>query len=722
MMKFCALLLLVALGLTAVETPPGGTDERKQDARVQAWLATRPSRVAELRGAWIHRPFGLPGKSWDETIKTLADNGFNAIFVNMAWGYCADYESQVLPVHPDVAKRGDQIALCLEACRKYGVELHVWKVCWNMGHRTSKQLIEKMQQAGRTQKTATGKDTLYLAPHRLDNFDLEREALMEIVRKYEVDGIHLDYIRYPDAGCDFSDGAKAAFAAWLKQQGGKNQAIAHWPEDCQENGPLWRDFLTWRRHNINRLVKAVYEGAKRIRPEVAVSAAVYGSWDGAPLWIGQDAEAWMRHHWVDFVCPMDYTANDREFACWLKRQLPLVAETGIPLYVGIGAWKLKTPEAVARQMLLARQLGVDGVICFSLNPSFAQDVLPGLKTGVTSLSPGALLPHHSRSLHWQMPAGRPGLFGHLVENDSFTASVRFDSPEAAARVLATVEKDGVSQGGFGLTTSVRRDRKGGLLSCSMRRLRPGRYRILLKDENARLLHRSPVVSVLSPEGEQDVRLREGIPLFAQRKGIRVGVWVDNTYGGQPILQALQKVDEVNAAPLYNLKRESLDACQVVVLPQPRFLFIQLQSLATRDMLVEYVAKGGGLLVTHTMVGIRDYANLFYQSLKPISQPLKGYAWKVAPASQDNAALVAGLPLTPQKGTFPDAVGMELLSGGIPILQHPDGTCIAAAIKHGSGRYVACGLALGIGQDDQDATLPAPEQTFLRNAVLFLGGR
>ncbi|MBQ6471532.1 MAG: family 10 glycosylhydrolase, partial [Victivallales bacterium] len=565
---------------SAENNSPDGQEGQKKAAKAQAWLATRPSRASELRGAWIHRPFGLPGKNWDETIKVLADTGFNAIFVNMAWGYCADYESQVLPVHPDVAKRGDQLALCLAACRKYGVELHVWKVCWNMGHRTPKALIEQMQKAGRTQRTAAGKDTLYLAPHRQDNFELERDALLEIVRKYPVDGIHLDYIRYPDAGCDFSEGAKEAFAAWLKQRDGQ-MSIAHWPEDCQEDGPLWRYFLDWRRRNINRLVQAVHEGVKRTRPEVAVSAAVYGSWDGAPLWIGQDAETWMRNHWIDFVCPMDYTANDREFTGWLKRQLPLVDETGIPLYVGIGAWKLKTPEAVARQMLLARQLGADGLICFSLNPAFAQDVLPGLKAGVTSMETGALLPHHSRSLRWEMPAGQPGLFGHLRQGDSFTASVLFDTAEEAARVSVTVEKDGVPQGTFGLLPTVMRAKEGALLACTMKRARPGRYRILLKDEKARLLHRSPVVSVLSPAEAKEVRLREGTPQFARRKGLRVGVWVDNTYGGEPILQALQSVGELNAAPLYNLKPESLDACQVVVLTPPRVLFIPLQSHALR---------------------------------------------------------------------------------------------------------------------------------------------
>ena len=50
--------------------------------------------------------------TWDQAIKELADNGFTAIFPNMLWGGSAFYQSDVLPVAPEVATRGDQIAQC----------------------------------------------------------------------------------------------------------------------------------------------------------------------------------------------------------------------------------------------------------------------------------------------------------------------------------------------------------------------------------------------------------------------------------------------------------------------------------------------------------------------------------------------------------------------------------------------------------------------------------
>jgi len=70
----------------------------------------------------------LRGKTWDESIRFLKENGFNVILPNMLWGGIAYYPSQVLPEYEELAQRGDQIEQCLAACRKYGVACHVWKV------------------------------------------------------------------------------------------------------------------------------------------------------------------------------------------------------------------------------------------------------------------------------------------------------------------------------------------------------------------------------------------------------------------------------------------------------------------------------------------------------------------------------------------------------------------------------------------------------------------
>ena len=139
----------------------------------------------EQRGFWCHSAFGLPGNNWDESIKFLVDNGFNTILPNMLWGGMAYYKSDVLPTYANYAKQGDQVRQCLDACKKYGVKCHVWKVNWNMGSHLDKAFVEKMKAEKRTQVLFNGeqKDT-WLCPSNPLNRRQEADAMLELVRNY----------------------------------------------------------------------------------------------------------------------------------------------------------------------------------------------------------------------------------------------------------------------------------------------------------------------------------------------------------------------------------------------------------------------------------------------------------------------------------------------------------------------------------------------------------
>src|SRR6185295_12965984 len=117
----------------------------------------------EFRGAWIHSGYGIENWGWDRTVAVLKSNGFNAIFPNLVWAGVAHYPSKILPVSPKVKLQGDQIAQCLAACRKYGIELHVWKVNFNLLNAPT-EFVEKMRGAGRTQKNRQGGDVNWLCP------------------------------------------------------------------------------------------------------------------------------------------------------------------------------------------------------------------------------------------------------------------------------------------------------------------------------------------------------------------------------------------------------------------------------------------------------------------------------------------------------------------------------------------------------------------------------
>jgi uncharacterized lipoprotein YddW (UPF0748 family) len=380
-MKPARLLLAITFAAWAA-TASAQTDRKSPGAEAASERDTifgpQPSKADEFRGAWIHSGYGIEDWGWDKTVGVLKSNGFNAIFPNLLWAGVAHYPSKMLPVSPKVKGQGDQIAACLAACRKYGIELHVWKVNFYL-HQAPEEFLEKLRGAGRTQKGRKREDVNWLCPSHPENFALERASMLEVVRDYDVDGIHLDYIRYPDKDACFCSGCRERFEKAAEAK------IGNWPDDVL-NGDQAARFADWRREQITRLVRAVSQEAHAIKPKIKVSAAVWGGWNNARQSIGQDAKAWIDAGYLDFACPMNYESKDEDFADWTRRQVA-ATDHKTPLYIGIGAHKLSGPEQLLRQIQLSRELGGDGFVLFQLNERLATQFLPALRLGITAPPP-----------------------------------------------------------------------------------------------------------------------------------------------------------------------------------------------------------------------------------------------------------------------------------------------------------------------------------------------
>ena len=354
--------------------------EKSQQGLVEAWCLAQSSQPGEHRAFWCHSAFGPAGMEWDEAIKLLAENGFTAILPNMLWAGTAFYESKVLPVAPEVRERGDQIAKCLAACKKYGVQCHVWKVNWNMSGRAPKEFAERMRQEGRCQVRFGGQpDPRWLCPSHPQNQKLELDSMVEVATAYDVDGIHFDYIRYPDRDGCFCGGCRERFE---KAIGAK---VAAWPADVRKDTALAAKWLDWRRDNITRLVAAVSEAVRQARPKCRISAAVFSNWPVDRDNVGQDWKLWCERGYLDFVCPMDYTPYDGEFDNTVGRQVAWAGK--VPCYPGMGlsTWPSQTDiSKLIEQISIARRRGTHGFTIFELNATTAREIVPLCGKGITA--------------------------------------------------------------------------------------------------------------------------------------------------------------------------------------------------------------------------------------------------------------------------------------------------------------------------------------------------
>ena len=273
---------------------------------------------------------------------------------------------------------GDQLAQCVAAARKHDLEVHAWKITWNL-EGAPREFIKKMRESGRTQVSSAGKPLNWLCPSHPENVALELESILEIVTNYDVDGIHLDYIRYPGSHACYCEECRKRFTLATRLK------IENWPAVVLPKAGVYSDRYTeWRTQQITRLVRLLSKRVREVDSYLKISAAVFGAYPACVPSIGQDWIAWSKAGYIDFVCPMNYTEDTDYFTELLVNQLALMPKD-VAIYPGIGATasnSLLRPDAVVEQVYLSRYLGASGWAIFDYSVDISETVLPALAMGV----------------------------------------------------------------------------------------------------------------------------------------------------------------------------------------------------------------------------------------------------------------------------------------------------------------------------------------------------
>ena len=356
-------------------------DRAAKAAAMQAEVDAMPGRAGERRLAWCHSPFGLDvAGDWEKSAQILERHGFTDVIACLAQAGVAFYESKVLPVSAEVAKRGDQLELAKAACHRHGVRLHAWKTNWVVGKEPeSKVFYAAAEKEGRVVVSSTGtKKHRWLCPSDPHNQALEIASMTELAEKAP-DGIHFDYIRYVDPSHCFCDKCRERFEKAV------GRPLDGWPACVGHKGALAKEWTRFRCGNITRVVRETCANVRSRCKGVEISAAVFKNADHNPAEVGQDWGLWCREGLLDFVCPMDYTAN-----CVLFRTLVRIQKKQhgkAKLYPGIGlsaseGWNHDDSDAwrLARQIGVTREEGLDGFTLFQLDGSAVEN-LPKLLKG-----------------------------------------------------------------------------------------------------------------------------------------------------------------------------------------------------------------------------------------------------------------------------------------------------------------------------------------------------
>ena len=190
-------------------------------------------------------------------------------------------------------------------------------------------------------------DGLYLSPATAASVDYTTSVVRDIVQRYSVDGVHLDYLRYPSADFEYGRETLSAFR--------RATGIAD-PDAAPDR---WRAF---RMDRLTALLTELRRAIKAARPSATVSVAVAPEPRLASTEYLQDIARWLSGDLMDVVCATPYTSDGATFVSQLAAAQ---AEAGgHALWAGIGANQLST-EQTLDNIQAARRLGIGGIILFS---------------------------------------------------------------------------------------------------------------------------------------------------------------------------------------------------------------------------------------------------------------------------------------------------------------------------------------------------------------------
>jgi hypothetical protein len=179
---------------------------------------------------------------------------------------------------------------------------------------------------------------------------------MEVAKNYAVDGVQLDYIRYPFNG----KGGEMGFN-WLGRQRFEQDTGLSLDHLDDETRQVWQ---AWKVQNINGFVKDVSQTLRAARPGMRISCAVYAMPRRMRLnLIQQEWETWVANGWIDTLNPMTYVPTAKELTTAAGYVRESTADR-VLVYPGLSIRQLDTAGLV-EQLDSAREMGTLGTTMFA---------------------------------------------------------------------------------------------------------------------------------------------------------------------------------------------------------------------------------------------------------------------------------------------------------------------------------------------------------------------
>jgi uncharacterized lipoprotein YddW (UPF0748 family) len=359
-----------------------------------------PPDTTEVRALWVTRSSMTSPASIAAFVKTAHEQGFNTLLVQVRGRADAYYLTDLEPRPADLVRQPaafDPLASVLAEAKQHGIRVHAWIALnlvssavelpaapdhlvyrhpeWLMVPRPIAQEMARLDPSnpayvGKIARWTRGQldsvEGLYASPLQPDAAAYTEHVVADLARRYDLDGVHLDYARYPNQQFDYSRFAIAEFRTEIRP---RVAADVRRELDAEEAVDLFAypdrfpaEWATFRRARLTSLVARIRQAVRAARPNAIVTSAVFPDPQDAFDDRLQDWRGWLGSHLVDAVAPMAYTQEPARFAEQIAAARDVAG--GHAVWAGIGSYRL-TPEQTVENIQVARKLGTAGFVLFS---------------------------------------------------------------------------------------------------------------------------------------------------------------------------------------------------------------------------------------------------------------------------------------------------------------------------------------------------------------------
>ncbi|MFP4027379.1 MAG: family 10 glycosylhydrolase [Candidatus Brocadiia bacterium] len=311
------------------------------------------------RACWLHRFPDSP-----DGIKTIVERLSKAEFdllipcVKQPNGIC-DFHTEVGNTN-DTFRDFDPLMILAEESAPTGLSVHAWCCVFPEGDHSA--LLES-----RPEFSAIPGDEWELGepqfrwacPNRPEVRDYEAAIYQELIDRYPIEGVHLDYIRYSQGLC-FCPHCREDYA---EKVGGnlEDLGVFDWNDPDADDMDRW---IRWRCGVITRFVQRIREAANAKDKEL--SAAVFSHYPGTLQEIGQDWESWVREELLDYVFPMNYSYSTEIASKWARNHISTLAGASedCRLWEGLHRHASYDTPRFIQHVEEVLETGVDGIVIF----------------------------------------------------------------------------------------------------------------------------------------------------------------------------------------------------------------------------------------------------------------------------------------------------------------------------------------------------------------------